>query len=311
MGKKTTKTSQTQNQNTSFSQQNTNPTWVSDRIEGLSGKIKDTFAGLDPYSLIAGPNGLQTQAAGAAAGLKASPLYGAAADIFKGLSGGAGGAAPRVDAASGLDGVGGFENRYTDNVVDTSLAGFDQNADLQRQQQQLDLAGDETFGGSGGSILRSLTEGQFARERGGLESGLRFGAQDRAFGLASADADRRQSASTANAGFADSAAARDLQARLSSAAGLAGVAGAEGAEGRANIDMLRQIEQARAGAPVAALGAEAGLTTGLPFQLFGGSTGTGSMSGTATGKTTQSGASLSDWLDFFKANAQAAAAGGA
>lgn len=272
MKKQKTKSKQTTNQQTSLVNTPTNPSWLEPQVQGLAGKIDSTFQNLDPYSLVAGPDPLQTQAAQGAAGLTASPVFDRVAN-----------AGPQtVQAASSLDNLSAYLNPYLENVVKSSLLGFDQNADQTRQQQTLDLAGDSTFGGSGGSILRSLTEGQFAQQRGALDSGLRFGAQDRAFGLSSEDANRRQSASASNAGLAEQALARQLAA-----------AQAGGAENRANIDvqsqmgeMLRQIEAAKRLAPVNALGAQGSLISGLPLDLFHGSNSTGSLSGTSTGKTT-------------------------
>jgi hypothetical protein len=267
--KKKTKTST--KEQTHLVQTPNNPAWVESGLQGLGGQVSD-LSKADPYSFVAGPDALQQQAGQAAGGLTTSPIFSQLA-----------GAGPStVDFASGADGVGQFENRYTDNVVSSALGGFDQNANQTRQQQMLDLAGDATFGGSGGSILRSLTEGQFARERGALDSGLRFGAQDRAFGLASEDASRRQQASIANAGFAEQARARQLAA-----------AQAGGDESRANIgvqssmgDILQQLAQRRATAPLSLLGTQATLFGGLPLGLLRGQTSDGNSS--STSKTTVS-----------------------
>lgn len=218
--------------------------------------------------------------------------------------------AQRVQGASLLDGLQNYMSPYTNDVVNTTLAGFDQDAGRTRAQQQLDIAGDTTFGGSGGSILRSLTEGELSRGRASTEAQLRDEGFKTGAGLSATDAGMRQQAGLANASLAEQA----LQRRLSGATSLADIAGAQQGNERANIatqsqigEMLRQIEAARRGAPIAALGAESSLINGLPFDLFKGQNATGSLTGTST--TKQSGASLADFLSFFAANASAAASG--
>lgn len=375
--KKKTKT--VTNQNTTATQTPTNLPGADTAVSGLLGKINSTFDGLDPYSLVAGPNDLQLQAARAAGALggpapsantsapwtdgvggSGAPLdatggnfrypdgsggSGMGLDVNPGLASigaptynptsppkggpimgmtpggapqpsagggsgfldtirGAGAAGPQnVQGASLLDGLPSYMSPYTNDVVKTTLAGFDQNANQVRQQQQLDLGGDTTFGGSGGSILRSLTEGQFGQGRAATEAGLRDQAFNTGASLSGQDADRRQGASLANAGLAEQAMMRRLQAGT-----------AEGDQTRANItqqsqigEMLRQIEAAKKLAPITALGAQGSLISGLPLDLFHGGTSTGSLSGTTTG--TQSGLGLGELLSYFAANAQAAAAG--
>lgn len=269
--KTTTKTASHETQN--LVQTPTNPAYVDAALQGLTGQVSD-LSKLDPYSLVAGPDALQTQAGQGAAGLTTSPVYDRLSN-----------AGPQsVVAASGQEGVDGYRNKYLEDVVKSSLGGFDQNADQVRQQQMLDLGGDATFGGSGGSILRSLSEGQFAKERGALDSGLRFGAEDRAFGLAGADADRRQGASLANAGLAEQAYARQLAA-----------ANSGGEQGRANIgtqagigEMLQQLAQRRAISPLSLLGTQATLFSGLPFGLVHGQNTNGVTDSNSTSKTTVS-----------------------
>lgn len=286
MGLSSKKSSSKTNQQTSMTTTPTNPAFVTQGIEGLAGKIGDTFKSLDPYSLVAGPDPLQTQAAGLAAGLQQTGRgFGQAADIYKGLAGGGG---------SILDHLGDYMSPYTKDVVDTSLADYDFGAGQTRAQNQLALAGDTTFGGSGGAIQTALSEDAINRGRGSLSAGLRDQAFNTGAGLASSDMERQ------------------LQAKLAAASGLTQNAQVRGSEDRANIgaqadigEMLRQIEAARKLAPVTALGAESSLFSGLPLDLLHGTKQEGTLNSTT--KSKQSGGGLTDWLNFFAANAQAAA----
>lgn len=286
LSSKSSKTNSTSNTTTNLTQTPTNPAWVDSGLAGLGQQIGD-LSKLDPYSLVAGPDALQTQAGTAAAGLTSSPNFGAASNMFTGV---AGAATPHVQSASLLDGLSNYQNPYLNDVVNTTLTGFDDNAGRTRAQQQLDLANDSTFGGSGGSILRSLTEGQLAQQRAATEAGLRSDAFNTAAGLSNEDAARRQAASVSNAGEADNALAR----MLASATGLADIGTAQGADNRANIgtqaslgDMLRQIQQAHDMAPLTGAAAQAGLWNALPLNLLHGQTSNGTGSVQSTGTTVE------------------------
>jgi len=58
----------TSNQQTHTVTTPTNPDWVTNSVQSLSGDIGKLGA-IDPYSLVSGPNALQQQAATGAAGL--------------------------------------------------------------------------------------------------------------------------------------------------------------------------------------------------------------------------------------------------
>jgi hypothetical protein len=343
--KSKTTTNQTTSGTTSMTQTPTNPEWVTSGLQGLGGQISD-LSKLDPYSLVAGPDKLQTQAGQGASGLTTSPYFGQGADMLKGVAGAGAntynpammGDVGKVSGASGLTNLSAWMNPYTNDVVNTTLAGFDENAGRTRASQQLDLANDSTFGGSGGSILRSLTERGLAQDRAGTEASLRDQAFNTAAGYSSQDADRTQQASLANlsadltratanqnalnqggqfnAGQHDA----DLSRQLAVGEGLAGIGTAAGAEGRSNLTtqadigaMLQALAQQKAGAPMAQTGALAQMFGSLPLGLTHGTQSDGTMTGsldeTKTGK--ESGAALSDWLQYFAANAQAAASAGA
>lgn len=282
----------TQTQNTTVSQTPTNAPWVDSTLANFTGKVND-LANIDPYSLIAGPDALQTQAGTGASGLTSPQGF---ADASSALKESMGAGSPSI--ASHLAE---FQDPYTDSVVKNSLAGFDQNSGLVNAQHRLDLGNDTTFGGSGGAITDALTRGQQALSRGQLESGIR----DEGYKTALTGA-------TAQAGLDSSS----LAQRIAAASAASGNASAQGADARSNIDtqsgigaILQQLAQAKAGAPLALTGAASQILGSLPLGLEHGSTGTGSLSGTTTG--TESGATLTDWLNFFSGNAKAAASAGA
>lgn len=105
----------------------------------------------------------------------------------------------RMRSESLLRNLDDYMSPYTDDVVNTTLAGFDANAERLRAQQAAAAAGRGAFGGSRYAIGEAVTTGELARERAASEAGLR----DRAFTtgatLSGQDADRRQQAGVANA----------------------------------------------------------------------------------------------------------------
>lgn len=292
----------------------TNPSWVTDSIQGLSGQIGG-LAGKDPLSFVANANPLQTQAVASAAKLGGNQAgYGQAQDY---LSRALGTPAPQAagvtlgpantwSASSLLDNLSAYMNPYTNNVVDTTLAGFDKNAGQTRAQQALDMAGAGAFGGSGSALTRSMTEQNLAQQRASTEAGLRSDAFNVGAGLSNSDAARRQEAAAANAAALNQFALtqgsmsqnnnqfnaglqNDALSRMLSGAGLAGsLASDQGASARADTALQGQIgndmwniDQAKAQSPLDLLKLQAGLTASLPYNLFNGQT-TNSTSKTST-----------------------------
>lgn len=263
----------------------------------------------DPSSSYAnvGPPTANTGAAFGAGAPSSGNPYGDAMNTLRDVSTTGGSSVQAGDIAGNISGL---MNPYVKDVRDTAIADYNQGAGYTRAENKLSLAGDTTFGGSGGAIQTALSNDAIDRGRGTLSAGIMKDGFDRAAALATQQAGFNQQASLANGQFNEQALGRQAGA----AAGLAGVAGAQGADTRANIgaqadmgNILRQIAAAKAGAPIAALGAESSLLSGLPLDLFKGQNATGSLSGTST--TKESGASLTDWLNFFAANASSAASG--
>jgi hypothetical protein len=198
-------------------------------------------------------------------------------------------------------------------VVNTTLAGYDQNANQQTQQANLDLAGDQTFGGSGGSIYKALLGGQQGLGRAQTEAQLRDQGFTTALGAANNDANRAQSAAELNAQLRG----QQIDRALAAAGQLVGLSNSYDANTRDNLatqagigGSLQQIDQQKAGAPLALLGLQSNLFGSLPLGLLHGQDTSGTQSGTSTGTGTESGATLGDWLNYFASNAKAAASAG-
>lgn len=239
------------------------------------------LAGKDAATLVPGRDILQTKAAQAAGALNPGMNEGSAygMDKLKALIGLQSQGAPTVSAASLLDNLSAYQNPYTRDVVDASLADFDQNAGKVRAQQALDLAGHGAFGGSGAPLTVSATEGELARARHMADAGLRSDAFNVGANLSSQDATRRQGASSDNANL-------KIQNRgqiAQNAAMLAGQGLAADANTRANIGaqsevgaVNRGVESDQALAPFTLQDMINKLYAGLNPELATGKTTTGS-----------------------------------
>lgn len=291
------KTKTTSDQSTHQVTTPNNPAWVDNGLASLGGQISG-LSKLDPYSLVATADPLQSQAATTASGLGTPTQYGQAQDIFgKVAKAGANGYTPSTGVSSSLlDGLQNYMSPYTNDVVNTTLAGFDQNAGHTRAQQTLDLAGDSTFGGSGGALTRSMTERNLAQTRAATEAQLRDQAFTTGAGLSNSDAGRRQDMSLANMGALNSAGQfnaseqdQALQRQLAAGGAMADTATAQDANTRSNAgtqasigDMLRQIQAAKQMAPISLLSTQAGLMSALPLGMVHGQTEDGTSHGTST-----------------------------
>ena len=113
------------------------------------------------------------------------------------------GPAANASASRGIEFSQPYENRYTDQVVNTTLANMDEMSGRQRAQEAAEAARNNAFSGSRFGVQRAITEEQIARERASQEAGLRFGAQDRAFGMGMQDAGTASQVSQSNAAAAN------------------------------------------------------------------------------------------------------------
>lgn len=260
---------QTTNAQTSMVMTPTNPEWVTSGAQGLAGKIAD-IGKLDPYSLIAKADPLQTQAAQGAAGLGADRSW-----FDKIMAQGT----PSVGAESLLTGLDRYMSPYTKNVHDAALADYDYGADTTKSQLALDTAG--PWAGSGAALTSSNTLANLVRGRATTSANLLDQGFTRGAALASEDANRRQQAGVANAQLALQDAAQKLQAGLSGEASTRSNIAAQADLGA----MLRGIEAQHLNAPISLATTQAGLFGSLPLQLFQGQTQNGTSNSTTTSKS--------------------------
>ena len=205
--------------------------WLSQGYEGLAGQIQN-FAKTDPTSYVAGASPLQTQGFQQAGNLggwsdmlgmgsqQAQAVAGAGANMAGQAQGyGAQMAGPTqigamTDAqAASLTNM--DRSKYTDpflqQVVDTTTADFNVNADRVRANQQAAMAKNRGFSGSGFGIQSAMTEGELSRALGTQQAGLRSQAFNQATAAMQADAERQQQAAMANAATRNQAALAQAQ----------------------------------------------------------------------------------------------------
>lgn len=286
MGKKKTKTSSTETSHSVTTPDN--PEWVTSGAQNFASQIQGLSAN-SPYSYVAPLSGLENQAAQAASGL-GSNGDGPADQIgsrawFANL---ASAPAPSVNAASLLDNLQAYSNPFQQNVTNAAMADFDADAGRTRAMQDLSLAGQGAFGGSGAALTKSLTEDQLARARNSSLANLLSQGFTTSTNLANLDADRRQQASAANA-----------QLSQQNRQWLSQLALDQDANTRANIanqaaigQQIRAQDQDYRNAPLTLLGRQTDMFSGLPLSLFHGQT--TDSTGTNESTQTSSGASLGD-----------------
>lgn len=248
----------------------TNPSWVNSALQGYTGQVQNWGANTNARDLVAPTSPLQQQAFDQAGAMQTSPLFGEAAGIARGA----------VNNASAQD----LMSPYTNDVVNTTLAGYDANS--ARQNAALAAAGarNNGFGGSRFGVAQAIQAGEQGQGRAAAEAQLR----DQAF-------------NTGQGLYADA------QNRNLSAAGLLGNLGqAEGSEGRANIGLLSDLGGVQRGidanyrtADLSMLQALGGLYGQGQYGLFNGSNTRGTTTNTSdpgllgtVGQLAQTGASL-------------------
>ena len=158
------KTTQKTNQTTTP----TNPAWVDQALQGYTGQV-NAFAGTNPQDLVAGASPLQEQAFTGAANMTTSPLFGEAAGAAR--------------SAIGNQSIQDLMSPYTQNVVDTTLAGYD--ADAGRRQAALSAQGaaNKGFGGSRFGVAEGILGADLTQGRAAAEAQLRDSAYQNAAGL--------------------------------------------------------------------------------------------------------------------------------
>ena len=290
MGKKKTKTSSVET-NHSVTTPNS-PEWVRSGVEGLGARIQGLGA-MDPYGFVAPVSSLERQAAQGAGGLEARKDNDWMSQLL-------GKSTPSAQSASLLDNLSAYSNPYRHDVVDSAMTDFDFDAGRTRANQDLALAGQGAFGGSGAALTRSQTEGELARARSSQMSKLLSDMFTTSAGLSGQDADRRQQASIANANLAQ----QDFQARTQFGLDADANARANIASQAALGQQLRAADQDYRLAPVTALSKQVDMFSGLPLSLFQGST--TDSTGTRKGTESTTGATIAELASAFASAASGA-----
>jgi hypothetical protein len=300
MSKKTKQTTTTQQKTVTTP---TNPEWVTAANQGYSNKIMD-LGKMDPYSLVAGPTALQNQAVKAASNLGAdTSKWDSLVNMATPTIGQQSVTNTTANSASLLDNLKAYMSPYTNDVVRSTLAGFDQNAGMTQAQQALDLARSGAFGGSGAAITQSMTNQGLAMARAQQEAGLRDQAFNTGANLSNMDANRFQEANILNAQM--EAQAKALNANLAyqtqaqnAALALQGrgqtadMLMSGDANTRQNVQLqgvlgsdMRAIDQARLNAPIDLLKTQVAMNQAIPANLFRGETSDMNGTNTTTTKT--------------------------
>lgn len=257
---KKTKTSSTSNSTVTSTP--TNPEWVTSSAQSLQGRINGLLD-TDPQSLVPGTSPLQQQAFDRASALDGVDPVTASLASSRGLL--------DVD----LDA---YQNPFQQQVIDTTLAGFDEQSGAQRAQLAAQQAVGQKFSGSGSALERAMFERGNIQDRAGTEAGLRSAGFDRATGLATGDLNREAETSRFNAGAQNQMALANREAQRAAEIQDIGILGAMG-------EQERGIEREKLGANTELLKLIAALNSSQPYNLFRGESRTGNETSNSTSKT--------------------------
>lgn len=291
--KTTTKTDQNQTQ--SGTTKPITPDWLSNGLQQQGDRI-NAYAGSDPYQYVAPASSLQQQAwqggadlggwqpgnaAGSALALNAGMAGPNTAGIYPQPGGGkvpgraseGPGFAPQGTfngnpAITGASQMDAYQNPYQQQVIDTTLAGFDRNTGQQQAAMAAAAAKSGAFGGS----RYGIQAGQFAADNGmnraATEAQLRQQGFDKAAGYGFQDAAAGNQMRQFDAQQRDAALQRQLQASQLLYQG----ADSYGANNRADIglqgqlgDQQRAVDQAYRAAPIGQLEETSNLYGNLPL----------------------------------------------
>jgi hypothetical protein len=109
--------------------------------------------------------------------------------------------------------IGKYQNPELERVVGTSLASYDEDAARSRARMQAQGAAAGKFGGSRFGVEQGVFGADVARNRAGLEAGLRSNAYDRATGLLGSDVGTVNQGRIAQAGFDQQAESQNAAAQ--------------------------------------------------------------------------------------------------
>lgn len=174
-------------------------------------------------------------------------------------------------AITGASQMGQYQNPWDSQVVDTTLAGFDHNAAVDRARMEAAGAGSGAFGGSRWGVAEGAYGADSARNRAATEAQLRQTGFNTAAGFGITDAAAGNDMLKFDAGQRDNAENR----RLAASQVLGQQASQYGADTRADIgtmsalgDQQRGIEQAYAAAPLAQLQMMGQLSGMTPYDIL-------------------------------------------
>lgn len=258
------------------------PSWLSANMRGISDKAS-SMLGADPASFYADPNPTIEAANTGALGLGGSNKYLDKAFTTLDLVGNY--KSPKATAYSTLENLDAFMNPFTDQVVDTTLAGYDRQAGATRARSKGAEAATQAFNSSRAGIQSAELDALLDMNRAGTEAGLRKDAFNTGAGLAADEASRKTQVSMQNAA---TNLAKQNQG-LAIAQALAEMGLAEQAGGRADIatqlaagGLLYDIENAKAGAPLDVTSRLAAIQAGIA-PMFATTTSTQKQSGGGLG----------------------------
>ena len=320
--KSTQDTTSNSTSNSSTTTTPNNPSWVTDPIQNLIGQISGLGA-TNPQNYVAPASSLQQQAFGQGAASLGN-VNGNFGDATRAVAAANSATTPMVtptgySSSSLLDGLENYVNPELNNVVRTSLQGYDKDAAAKQAAYAAQGAKNNAFGGSRYALGEAQLGSDLATGRAATEAGLRSDAYDKAFNYSNLDAARRQEAkafgaqSGLTAGLANQASQNSAIDRYLSSAGLlSGIGTAQDASNRDNINTLaglgntqRSIEQSQATAPISLAQVQQALLSGLPLSLFTGQS--TNSNGTSSGTSTQTTTSSPSLLGGIGQGAQAAA----
>lgn len=311
------KSSSTTTSNQTATMTPNNPEWVTESAQGLQTRI-NSLLNTDASTLVPGASTLQKQAFGAAQGLGGwQGSSGLAATRAADMTG-APMTAERAAGRSLLDmDLEGYQNPWTESVVDTSLAGYDEQRGMAEAEMRAQQARNQKFSGSGDAIRRAMFDRGTLQDRTGIESSLRAQGFDRAADLATRDLDRETQLATFNAGQANQMTSAERDAQLRATGLLGDLANSSAANSRADLGLLadlggqeREIERNRLAAEPALLQMIASLNASQPYSLFRGQTTTATGTSKTKGKESGLGTAM-DSIGSILQGAGSAAQGAA
>jgi hypothetical protein len=253
------------------------PSWITDPLQQQTANIS-ALSNVPATSYVAPQGALQQQAnqQGADTLSGTNPNYTAGSNTIA------------ANSNVGPGQISNFMDPYTQNVLTSSNAQFDQNSGVQNAQLEAQGAASGAFGGSRFGVAQGVLGGQQALARGQLDSNILSSGYQSAVtnALNNANLGVNAGAAQGNIGSQQSA------SNIANIAALAGLGNSQ-----------QQTAQAQATAPIALAQAQGGLLSQLPINSYTGQNLTGT--GTSTGSS-----SSMDPLGWFKAISGLFAGGG-